>query len=115
MANQIKMFQGFVVESGYRAKQYKPSDYFKTTEKLHQDNNLTLDMVFMFYKHIINDEKNARKVITDEIILDNITAMIENDFITPDGKFTEHAKTVLAQEGFYVDANDVVQAKREEE
>ena len=113
MANQIKMFQGFVVESGYRAKQYKPTDYFKITEKLHQDGDLTMDMVFMFYKHIISDEKTARKVITDEIILDNITAMIENNFITPDGKFTEHAKEVLDKEGYYVDDKDVIQPKGE--
>ena len=109
------MFQGFVVESGYRAKQYKPTDYFKITEKLHQDGDLTMDMVFMFYKHIINDEKTARKVITDAVILHNITEMIENNLITPDGKFTEHAKEVLDKEGYYVDDKDVVQPKEEEE
>ena len=113
MANQIKAFQGMVLESGFRAKQYKAADYFLMTEKLHQENNLTMDMVFMFYKHIINNEKAARKVITNEIILQNITEMIENNFITPSGKFTEHAKTVLDQEGFYVDDKDVVQLKGE--
>lgn len=113
MANQIKAFQGMVLESGFRAKQYKAADYFKMSAKLHEDNDLTMDMVFMFYKHIINNEKAARKVITNEVILDNITNMIENDFITPDGKFTDKAKAFLEQEGFYVDDKDVVQPKGE--
>jgi len=112
MANQIKGFQGIVLESGYRNKQYKANDYFKMTEKLHKEGHLTMDMVFMFYKHIINNEKVARKVITDEIILDNITASIENNFITPDGKFTDHAKLVFDGEGFYIDNEDVIQEKK---
>ncbi len=111
MANQIKGFQGIVLESGYRNKQYKANDYFKMTEKLHKEGHLTMDMVFMFYKHIIDNEKVARKVITDEIILDNITASIENNFITPDGKFTDHAKLVFDGEGFYIDNKDVIQTK----
>jgi len=114
MKNEIKGFQGMVIESGYRAKQYKANDYFKMTEKLHKDGHLTMDMAFMFYKHIINNEKVARKVITDEIILDNITATIENNFITPDGKFTEHAKLVLDGEGFFINNKDVIQPKGEE-
>lgn len=99
MANQIKEFQGYVLESAYRSKRIPFKQYVEQSIKIFEESNLNLHQIFVLQAHLQKNRAEAETFLGG-LHLSNLDITIENGLITEDGELTEHCIDVLRREGF---------------
>jgi len=99
MSNQIKEFQGYVLESAYRSKRIPFKQYVEQSIKIFEESNLNLHQIFVLQAHLQKNREEAETFL-DELHLSNLDITIEGGLITEDGELTEHCKNVLRKEGY---------------
>lgn len=99
MANQIKEFQGYVLESAYRAGKITFQHYAEMSIKIFEESNLNLHQIFLLQAHLQKNREEAETFLGG-LHLSNLDITIEGGLITEDGELTEHCINVLRREGF---------------
>ena len=67
MGNQIKEFQGYVLESAFRSKRIPFKQYAEMSIKLFDESNLNLHQILLLQGHIQKNRKEADKALPEDM------------------------------------------------
>lgn len=99
MGNQIKEFQGYVLESAYTSGRTDFQNYVEQSIKIFEESDLNLHQIFLLMGHI-QSKRELAETFLDDLHLMNVDTTIEEGLITEEGELTEHCKDVLTREGY---------------
>lgn len=99
MGNQIKEFQGYVLESAFRSKRIPFKQYAEMSIKLFEESNLNLHQILLLQGHIQKNRKEAETFL-DNLHISNVDITIDGGLITEEGELAEHGITILKREGY---------------